>query len=329
MKHYVGVVAPSFSLQHVKESDLARGVEVLLNEGIQVKFSPECFAKDSGSRSAAVKAEAFSRLALDPEIDAIICAFGGHNAVAILNFLDLAVVAGSYKPVVGYSDCTSIVNAVYQAGGRGIHGPSFVSFCEPDNGPEALLQLMPLLSGQIDLKLASPSHYWDDPWYLRSVGEGSRVYRRRHSGLQVLREGSGRAVVEGGNVDSILAYMDTGYPFPFASNVILLVETPDDGGPQRFMEVLLRLLKRIDQTRVDGIIIGQFGDHWHEDFDIFEGIFHVVSSAHPGSDYPVVWNASVSHTRPMQPIELGSMITLDTANCFTRASEKRNYGNNV
>jgi len=60
----------------------------------------------------------------DPEIDAIICARGGYGCHRIINSLDAAEFRKAAKPLVGYSDITTLLLwQRKQAGLLGIHGP--------------------------------------------------------------------------------------------------------------------------------------------------------------------------------------------------------------
>lgn len=70
------------------------------------------------------RAEELMQLVLDPEIEAIVCARGGYGSQRLLGRLDAAAFRSARKPLVGYSDITSLL--LWQrrvAGLMGIHGP--------------------------------------------------------------------------------------------------------------------------------------------------------------------------------------------------------------
>jgi muramoyltetrapeptide carboxypeptidase len=64
----------------------------------------------------------------DPEIDAILCARGGYGCQRILDSLDAAAFRKAAKPLVGYSDITTLLLwQRKQSGLLGIHGPMLES----------------------------------------------------------------------------------------------------------------------------------------------------------------------------------------------------------
>ncbi|MBY0399162.1 LD-carboxypeptidase [Myxococcota bacterium] len=70
------------------------------------------------------RAREFMEFVRDPEIDAIVCARGGYGCHRIVDRLDAAAVREAAKPLVGYSDVTTLLLwQRKQAGLLGIHGP--------------------------------------------------------------------------------------------------------------------------------------------------------------------------------------------------------------
>ncbi len=70
------------------------------------------------------RAQEFMELIRDPEVQGIVCARGGYGCHRILARLDADVVRKAAKPVIGYSDITSLL--LWQrrcAGLTGFHGP--------------------------------------------------------------------------------------------------------------------------------------------------------------------------------------------------------------
>ena len=51
---------------------------------------------------------------LDPEIDCLMAIRGGYGVMRILPMLDFDVIRANPKIIIGYSDITALVNAVYQ-----------------------------------------------------------------------------------------------------------------------------------------------------------------------------------------------------------------------
>lgn len=82
----------------------------------------------------------------DPEVEAILCARGGYGASRIVERLDPARIRAARKPLVGYSDITTLLLwQRRQAGLMGIHGP-MLERAEP-LPPEVVSSLTRALTG--------------------------------------------------------------------------------------------------------------------------------------------------------------------------------------
>ena len=118
----IGVTAPASPFV---PDVLERGVRVLREMGFEVRYSEDLF--DSCGYLAGSdehRAAAFNRLVVDPQIDAIMCARGGYGSLRILPLLDYARVAEHPKAVIGFSDVTALLWALYSRCGLiGFHGP--------------------------------------------------------------------------------------------------------------------------------------------------------------------------------------------------------------
>jgi muramoyltetrapeptide carboxypeptidase len=118
----IGVTAPASPFA---PDVLERGMRVLREMGFEVRYSEDLF--DSCGYLAGPdeqRAAAFNRLVADPQIDAIMCARGGYGSLRILPLLDYARVAEHPKAVIGFSDVTALLWALYSRCGLiGFHGP--------------------------------------------------------------------------------------------------------------------------------------------------------------------------------------------------------------
>ena len=68
----------------------------------------------------------------DPDLDGIVCLRGGYGAARLLPFLDFDALRRAPKVILGYSDITAILNAVYAHTGLiTFHDPSPRRTCLP------------------------------------------------------------------------------------------------------------------------------------------------------------------------------------------------------
>lgn len=119
MSHKIGITACSNPMHPSFSADLARLCQILRKLGFDPVLSPCLFDNGSGfSGTGAERADALMNLYCDPEITDIFDVSGGDMANEVLPYLDFSVIAASGKRFWGYSDLTTIVNAVTTATGN-------------------------------------------------------------------------------------------------------------------------------------------------------------------------------------------------------------------
>ena len=98
------------------EQEVYRLREVLLEEGLDVVMDPAFFG--STVLDGRQKAEMLMRLFADPEMDFIFDVSGGDLANAVLPYLDYDVIQNSRAVFCGYSDLSTVINAIIVKCGR-------------------------------------------------------------------------------------------------------------------------------------------------------------------------------------------------------------------
>ena len=126
----IGIAAPGFAVDRAR---LEAGAARLLDAGFRVRWRDDLLASQgylAGSDER--RATELMELVDDPEVAAIVCARGGYGAHRIMSRLDAGRVRAARKPLVGFSDVTTLL--LWQlrlAGLVGFHGPMF----DRDGGP--------------------------------------------------------------------------------------------------------------------------------------------------------------------------------------------------
>ena len=91
----------------------------LIDIGLQPVFSDCIYEKENiFSGTAAERANALMKFYKDDEIKGIFDISGGDVANGILPYLDYDVIASSSKMLWGYSDLTTVINAIYKKTGK-------------------------------------------------------------------------------------------------------------------------------------------------------------------------------------------------------------------
>ena len=115
----VGIVACSNGLEPRCREEIETLTALLQQAGTQVKFSSCIYRKDGPfSGTGRQRAEELNRLFADPEISEIYDISGGDMANEILDCLDFDRIAESGAELWGYSDLTTVLNAIYARTGK-------------------------------------------------------------------------------------------------------------------------------------------------------------------------------------------------------------------
>jgi muramoyltetrapeptide carboxypeptidase len=197
------------------------------------------------------RAKELTDLVADPAIDAIVCARGGYGCHRIIGLLDARRFRAARKPLVGYSDVTTLfLWQRRQAGLAGIHGPMLEK--GPDQAPEALEALVGLVTGKarppvlrgraggggraegrlVGGNLVTVVASLGTPWEVDTRGAillleeiGERPYRIDRLFQQLLAAGKLRGVA-GVGIGQLVGCDDARYPHPTAEAVIAAVVKP-------------------------------------------------------------------------------------------------------
>ena len=118
----IRIIAPSSSLTRVRSDIHDSALTFLQEQGFNVTFSKNC-RETNIFQSSSVRSrvddihEAFA----DKNVKAVMACIGGFNANELLPYLDYDLIRKSGKMLVGYSDLTCVLNAVFcKSGVNGI-----------------------------------------------------------------------------------------------------------------------------------------------------------------------------------------------------------------
>jgi muramoyltetrapeptide carboxypeptidase len=141
----IAVVAPGFA---VIPERLEAGAERLRSAGFRVCWRPDLLAQDGYlAGDDARRAAELMQWIRDGDVGALVCARGGWGAARMLGRLDAARVRKARKPLVGFSDATTLLLwQLRRAGLAGFHGPMLEREAGP--GDAELERLACALAGE-------------------------------------------------------------------------------------------------------------------------------------------------------------------------------------
>lgn len=132
----IGVIAPS---NYIEKDDLEyinASIALMEASGFKVKFGKYVFEDTLGYGTSPEKRAADINWAFtDDEVKAIMCVKGGEDSNTALDYIDYKMIKNHPKIICGFSDNTSILNAIHEKTGLvTYHGPTFKSLTSWETG---------------------------------------------------------------------------------------------------------------------------------------------------------------------------------------------------
>jgi muramoyltetrapeptide carboxypeptidase len=166
---------------------------------------------------------AFTAAWTDPSVSALVAARGGYGSVQMLPLLDRAVIAGTVKAFIGYSDNTSLLSWLTLA-------CDLVTF----HGP------------MIEGRFARGEAGYDRDTFARCLCQPAVVGEIRHPQLETIQEGEATGLLLGGTLTQLTASLGTPYAFDPPDGFVLFL---DEVGERPF-----RLDRMLTQLRLSGVL---------------------------------------------------------------------------
>jgi len=295
----IKVISPARSLaiisQEIREIALRRLEEM----GFKISFSKyaeECDEFKSSSIEHRVEDihEAFE----DKNVKGILTAIGGFNSNQLLKYLDYDLIKANPKILCGYSDITSLQNAIFRKVGLVTYsGPHFSTFGML-KGLDYTIEYFKkcvMESGPFEVR---PSKEWsDDEWY---KNQEKREFIK-NKGFLVINEGEAEGTIIGGNLCTLNLLQGTEF-MPSLKNTILFIEDDEESKPQHFDRDLQSLIHLPDFDGVKGIVIGRF----QKASEMSEKLLtKIIKTKRELNDIPVIANVDFGHTTPHITFPIG------------------------
>ena len=225
----IGLVCPAGPVRDVAR--LQAGIRLIVDQGFAVKLSGpveprEGYLADTDEQRAAH----LHRLWADEEVRAILAVRGGYGCLRLAGLLDWELLARTPKWLIGFSDVTLLLNTLFHRCGLvSVHGPVATSLARSDE--QSQVSLFTLLTGTVEERI-------------------------RPRGVEVLRGGTGRGVLVGGNLTTLVHLLGTPWDHSWDGCILLLEDTNEPLYRLDRMLTQLALAGRFE--RLAGLILGDF-----------------------------------------------------------------------
>ena len=204
----IGLVAPAGVLRSPSQvSDAVADVRAMGFEARVGRHALARFGFLAGTDQQ--RADDFMAMVTDPDIDAVVCLRGGYGCARILPLLDYDAIRAAAKPIVGYSDVTALLLAIYARSGLvTFHGPVGISQWR---GETAAAFRSVLVRGET----------------LDVAGDPNEARRDRQP-VETVRRGTAEGPLVGGNLSVVASLAGTGYLPSFDGHVVFFEETTEE-----------------------------------------------------------------------------------------------------
>jgi muramoyltetrapeptide carboxypeptidase len=281
----VGIVSSGFRI--LQDTDLDFAIERLAALGLNA-ISGAAVLKQYGYLAGTdeERAQDINQMFADPKIKAIFQLRGGFGSGRILDLLDYDMIANNPKIIMGMSDTTALLLAIY-------HKTGLVTFHGPNVGRE-----WPEFTRQYVQALL----FENKPVVLKNPEDK----------IEVIREGRAQGRLIGGNLAVLCSIIGTPY-FPDFDDAILFIEEINEA-PYKVDRMLTQLKLAGVLKQLKGIVIGKFincalnPSSTPGSFQLME-VFnqHILPL-----NIPAWYGAMISHEKSIFTLPIGLEAEIDT-----------------
>lgn len=276
----IGIVACSNGQAQYNKEKINELLKTLNSLELEVIFTDYIYAKNSVfNGTAEEKGAAFMTLYKNPDIKAIFDISGGDLANEVLEFLDYDFISKNPKPIFGYSDLTTVLNAIYSQ----------------SSVPTYLYQIRNLIYNYKEKQIIN---------FEKSIfTDKNDLFNFSYNFIQGKKiEGT----VVGGNIRCLLKLAGTKYMPDFTDKVLFLESS---GGEAALMSAFLNQLKQMGVfTKIKGLILGTFTKM--EENNISPTIEALTLKIINNPNLPIAKTKEIGHGEDSKCIILGEKLTL-------------------
>lgn len=225
----IGVVSPA---SNVKREEVEAGIGRLQELGYRVTVGESVFARDlyfAGSPEA--RAHDLRVMFEREDVRAIVAARGGYGSNYLLPLLDLEVIRRNPKPLIGYSDLTSLLTWIFDETGLvTFHGPMVAKDFAHEDGADL------------------------ESWFAALEGSGSWSLNQ----MRTLNSGEAEGTLYGGCLSILVASLGTPYEIETGGTILFFEDIGTK--PYQIDRMLMQLKLAGKFDGVQGIVFGAMQD---------------------------------------------------------------------
>lgn len=233
----------------------------------------------------------------DTSVKGILTMRGGWGCARILDLIDYSVIVANPKILMGFSDITSLVNAVYTK-------TNVITF----HGPCGYSTWTDFSTDYVSLALASGA-----PFTMKNPDDYL-------GGLKTLTAGKAEGELVGGNLTVMVSMIGTPYEPDWQDKILFLEETNEE--PYRIDRMFWQMKQAGIFEKINGLVFGSFNKCEPEEPEKSFTLQEVLDQHFLGQKFPVYQGATFGHMSPKFTLPIGVRAELDADKFTIRTLEK-------
>ena len=285
----IGVFAPS---SWVEKEDINKSKALLEKKGYKVFIHPQTFERFNQSAGNHLqKTLAFQGLWQRDDIKAIWAAGGGNRSMYLLDTINFEKIRDNPKILIGFSDVTAFLNAVYANTG-------IVTF-----------------HGQVFKNV----HKWTELDHFLNILSGKAAINYPYNDAVIIHPGKARGPLIGGNL-SIFQYLPKTLPGKFWKGAVLFLEDCNEE-LSRIDRMLLHLKRTGIFDEISALLLGEFINMPESQRPFGFKFDEIVSELTEGLDIPVLMNLPFGHGKIFYGFPIGIQAKINTQEYILQLKE--------
>ena len=289
----VGLVTPASNVP--EDQELHAAMDLVRSLGFSAEPAANLFSRTQYlAGTDQQRADDLNAMFADTDIDAIFCVRGGYGSGRLLRYLDYDMIAANPKVIMGYSDITSILNAIYlRTGLVTFHGPiaggNFSNYTY-EQYKKVLIEPVQIA------RIGEPPEFETRP--------GVVDWENR---LTTIVSGVAEGHLVGGNLSLMVTLLGTPFEPQFEGAILFLEDVGEP--PYSVDRMLTHLWMAGKLEQLAGIVLGKFTDDGY-DRNTFS-MEEVLRNRLEPLGIPTLRGAMIGHIEDKTVVPLGVRARLD------------------
>lgn len=289
----IGLISPG---SFVSDEGLEKAITNLESLGFKVKLSKHIRAQRGYTAGTdAQRLEDLHEMFADDTIQGIWCVRGGYGCGRLLAQIDYKLIKKNPKVLIGYSDITALLQAIYSRTGLVcFHGPVGASTFTDYTIEHLRNTLMTEDKGTYTIALAKSQQKNENTAYQ----------------TRVIRPGRATGRLIGGNLSILASLEGTEFGLNVKDRLLFIEDIGEK--PYRIDRMLTQLRQSCDLSQAAGIILGVFEDCEAGEDDLSLSLQETLEDRLADLDIPILYGFSFGHISDQCTLPIGVKATLDT-----------------